>query len=91
MSVKYQVTYLVFFSERLKEISMEGIVKNFDNQKGYGFIETGKGDLFVHFNGILGTGRKTLLPGQKVTCVVVQGIRGPQAAKVAVIEGDNNV
>lgn len=48
---------------------MTGTVKFFNDSKGYGFItsdEDGK-DIFVHFTGIVGSGRKTLSEGQKVT------------------------
>lgn len=66
---------------------MQGRVKNFDEQKGFGFIEVeNEPDVFVHFSGIEGTGRRVLVPGQLVDLVVVQGVRGPQAAHVQVIE-----
>lgn len=62
---------------------MEGKVKWFNADKGFGFIETSEGnDVFVHFSAILGDGFKTLDEGQSVTFDVVEGNRGPQAANV---------
>lgn len=62
---------------------MEGKVKWFNADKGFGFIETSEGnDVFVHFSAIQGEGFKTLEEGQMVTFDVVQGNRGPQAANV---------
>jgi len=65
---------------------VNGIVKWFDEKKGYGFItvEGGK-DAFVHHSNIEGTGFKTLTEGQKVTLVVTQGAKGPQAEQVRVV------
>ena len=62
---------------------MNGTVKWFNAEKGYGFItgEDGK-DVFVHFSAIQGEGLKTLDEGQKVTYDLVQGNRGMQAANV---------
>lgn len=61
----------------------QGIVKYFNNEKGYGFIlaETGE-DIFVHFSAIQDSGFKSLEEGQKVEFAIVQGSRGPQAADV---------
>ncbi|QEY17186.1 cold-shock protein [Cellvibrio sp. KY-GH-1] len=62
---------------------VSGVVKWFNDDKGYGFIEReGGADVFVHFRAINGTGRKTLKEGQKVTFEVTQGQKGPQAENV---------
>ncbi|WP_092468123.1 cold-shock protein [Desulfotruncus arcticus] len=62
---------------------MEGKVKWFNADKGFGFIETSEGnDVFVHFSAIQGEGFKTLEEGQSVTFDIVEGNRGPQAANV---------
>lgn len=62
---------------------MQGKVKWFSAEKGYGFIESETGgDVFVHFSAIEGDGFKTLEEGQSVEFDVVEGNRGPQAAKV---------
>ena len=64
---------------------ISGTVKWFNEEKGFGFIarEGGK-DVFVHFRAITGTGRKTLVEGQKVTFEVTEGQKGPQAENVTV-------
>jgi len=65
---------------------MQGRVKWFNAEKGYGFIETeGGGDVFVHFSAIQMEGYKTLDEGQLVEFDIVQGARGPQAANVVKI------
>jgi len=62
---------------------MQGRVKWFNAEKGYGFIETEEGgDVFVHFSAIQMEGYKTLEEGQLVEFDIVQGARGPQAANV---------
>jgi len=60
-----------------------GTVKWFNDEKGYGFIERESGkDLFVHFRSIIGEGRKTLVEGQSVLFLEVEGQKGPQADQV---------
>jgi CspA family cold shock protein len=62
---------------------MQGKVKWFNAEKGYGFIERGDGgDVFVHFSAIQTDGFKTLDEGQEVEFDIVEGARGPQAANV---------
>ena len=62
---------------------VEGKVKWFNDEKGFGFIEQDGGkDVFVHFNAIQGSGRKTLKEGQRVTMEVTNGAKGPQAENV---------
>ncbi len=62
---------------------VEGTVKWFNDEKGFGFIERQEGkDVFVHFSAINGAGRRTLHEGQKVTMQVSQGQKGPQAENV---------
>ena len=48
---------------------MNGTVKLFNEQKGFGFIanDNGGDDVFVHFSSITGDGFKTLTEGQKVS------------------------
>jgi len=65
---------------------MEGIVKWFSKQKGYGFItpdgqEDGN-DVFVHFSAIEGSGFKTLREGARVSFEIVDGDKGLQASNV---------
>ncbi len=60
-----------------------GVVKWFNNEKGFGFISVeGEDDVFVHFSAINGEGYKSLEEGQKVEFEVVDGAKGPQAANV---------
>jgi CspA family cold shock protein len=63
---------------------MQGKVKWFNAEKGFGFIEKndGTGDVFVHFSAIQSEGFKSLEEGQDVEFDVVEGNRGPQAANV---------
>ena len=62
---------------------MQGKVKWFNAEKGYGFIESADGkDVFVHFSTIQVDGFKTLDEGQSVEFDIVEGARGPQAANV---------
>lgn len=60
-----------------------GVVKWFNNEKGFGFISLeGGDDVFVHFSAITGDGYKSLEEGQNVEFEVVEGAKGPQAANV---------
>ena len=62
-----------------------GIVKWFNEEKGFGFIARQSGeDVFVHFTAINMEGRRTLLEGQNVSFEVVAGQKGPQAENVTV-------
>ncbi|MDU4959277.1 MAG: cold shock domain-containing protein [Sporomusaceae bacterium] len=62
---------------------MNGKVKWFSSEKGFGFIEREDGgDVFVHFSAIVDEGFKTLTEGQAVEFDVVDGQRGPQASNV---------
>ena len=62
---------------------MQGRVKWFSAEKGYGFIEREDGgDVFVHYSAIRADGFKTLEEGQMVEFDIVEGARGPQAANV---------
>ncbi|MBI3544438.1 MAG: cold-shock protein [Deltaproteobacteria bacterium] len=61
-----------------------GLVKWFNDAKGYGFIqqEGSEKDVFVHYTAIQGEGFKTLAEGQKVEFELIDGPKGPQAANV---------
>lgn len=66
---------------------MKGRVKWFNDQKGFGFIEVeGAKDVFVHHSAILGEGFKSLREGDSVDFEIIQGPKGPQAAKVSVAD-----
>jgi CspA family cold shock protein len=63
-----------------------GIVKWFNDQKGYGFIEQEDGpDVFVHHSAINATGFRSLNEGDRVSFDVEEGNKGPAATNVSVI------
>jgi CspA family cold shock protein len=63
-----------------------GVVKWFDEKKGYGFIEQEDGpDVFVHHSGISASGFKTLKEGERVRFDIEQGQKGPAAVNVTVV------
>ncbi len=61
-----------------------GKVKWFNDQKGFGFIDSPEagGDVFVHYSGIGGDGFKTLAEGEEVEFQLTQGPKGPKAENV---------
>lgn len=65
---------------------MNGKVKWFNDDKGFGFIKSEDGkDVFVHFSAINMGGRKTLTEGDSVEFDVVASEKGPKAANVVKI------
>lgn len=66
---------------------VSGVVKWFNDEKGFGFIEQQNGpDVFVHFSAINGAGgRRTLHDGQSVSFEIKQGEKGLQAANVTAL------
>lgn len=66
---------------------IQGTVKWFNENKGFGFIEQNSGapDVFAHFSAIAGDGFKTLSEGQAVEFIVTQGQRGPQAENIVAL------
>jgi CspA family cold shock protein len=62
---------------------MNGTVKWFNAEKGFGFITAEDGtDVFAHFSQIQKNGFKTLEEGEKVTFEVTKGAKGPQAENI---------
>lgn len=70
-----------FFEEY--SIVATGIVKWFNEKKGFGFIAREEGDdVFVHYSAIQGSGFKTLAEGDRVTFDIEEGRKGPAAVNV---------
>lgn len=67
--------------------SVTGVVKWFNQEKGFGFITPtdGSKDVFVHFRSIVSDGYKSLDEGQQVKFDVEEGQKGPQAANVVAL------
>lgn len=63
---------------------LTGIVKWFNNSKGFGFITPSDGspDVFVHFSSIETEGYKSLTEGQMVEFETIQGPKGTQTSRV---------
>ncbi|MEW5561219.1 cold-shock protein [Enterobacter asburiae] len=63
---------------------IKGLVKWFNEGKGFGFISPldGSKDVFVHFSALQGDNFKTLFEGQKVEFAIHSGDKGPAAASV---------
>lgn len=65
---------------------MQGTVKFFNSEKGFGFIEReGGDDVFVHYSQISGDGYKSLDEGQAVEFDVAPGRKGEEAQNVRAI------
>ncbi len=65
-----------------------GVVKWFNNSKGYGFIapDDGSKDVFVHYSALQETGGyRSLEEGDRVELSIEEGEKGPQAANVVII------
>ena len=64
-----------------------GIVKWFNETKGFGIITTDEGgeDLFAHFSAIQGKGFKKLVEGQKVSFDIASSPKGKQATNIQVV------
>ncbi len=64
-----------------------GVVKWFNNAKGYGFVtpDQGENDVFVHFSSITMEGYKTLKEGQKVQFEITEGPKGLHASDIRAV------
>ena len=66
--------------------TVEGTVKWFNEEKGFGFISQESGaDVFAHFSAITGSGYKSLTEGQSVEFSITMGAKGPQAENIVVL------
>ena len=62
---------------------INGVVKWFNSQKGFGFIEREGGpDVFVHFSAIQSGGYRELNEGERVEFSITEGPKGLQASEV---------
>ncbi len=65
---------------------IQGKVKWFNSDKGYGFITHSSGpDLFVHYSEIQSRGFRTLNEGDTVEFEITEGKKGKQASGVIVV------
>ena len=65
---------------------LNGVVKWFNNQKGYGFLGRDGGlDVFVHYSAVLSEGYRSLKEGDHVEFEIVEGKKGPQASNVRLV------
>lgn len=83
-----QISTLESGSDVVRQKRRQGVVKWFDGQKGFGFIQRRAGeDLFVHSSAVQGNVSKTLNQGQKVTFAIKASLPGkPEARDVQVLE-----
>lgn len=66
-----------------------GIVKWFNETKGFGFIGSEGKDYFVHYSEIKATGQRSLMEGQKVSFIPEKTMKGVSATKVTLDHGIN--
>ncbi len=64
-----------------------GVVKWFNNAKGYGFVtpDGDENDVFIHFSSITMEGYKTLKEGQKVQFEITEGPKGLHASDIKAV------
>jgi cold shock protein len=85
LDLKFETTPKFLPKVKEKVVMANGIVKWFNDAKGYGFIEQEDGpDVFVHHSGITSTGFRSLNEGDRVTFDVEDGQKGPAAVNVVV-------
>jgi CspA family cold shock protein len=71
----------------MSEETMTGVVKWFNNTKGYGFITVDgrDSDVFVHYSAITGSGYRSLEEGDRVEFTIAAGQKGEEARNVVKI------
>ena len=77
----------MFVINKRKDIMVNGTVKWFNTNKGYGFIEPDDGgkDVFIHISAVEKSGLKTLLENQKVTFEINQDKGRSSAANIKIV------
>jgi len=66
---------------------MTGKVKNFNKEKGYGFIKTEEGkDIFFHYSELKMEGFKTVDPNKTVEFEVIETEKGLRAVNIVVVD-----
>ena len=85
--IKHAKLPLIFLQLRKHIMSdkIQGTVKWFNNNKGFGFIESEGTDYFAHFSAIQGNGFKTLEEGATVQFKPAKGAKGPQAEEIETV------
>lgn len=83
MSTELCVRWVLFFDDRSAHMA-GGVVKSYNDSKGFGFITPDEGgeDVFAHFSEIQGGGFKTLKVGQRVQFEIKRGPKGKQASHI---------
>ena len=79
----------ILFLYKVGNMSSVGVVKWFNESKGFGFIVCQGRDHFVHFKQIKGKGFKTLKEGDHVSFDIAMGVKGSEAHNVHVVEDLN--
>lgn len=72
----------------MDRIMQNGIVKWFNSAKGFGFVESGGKDYFLHFKDIQSDGYKSVNEGDKVRFVAESSPKGPVAKNLYVGYGE---
>ena len=86
LPLELRPNFFYFFLLQENATMANGIVKWFNESKGFGFIEQESGkDVFVHHTGINGTGFKSLNEGDQVSFEIEEGPKGPAAKNVTVL------
>ena len=84
--MEYQV-FVIYFFQKGVGIMMRGKVKNFNKEKGYGFIKTEEGkDVFFHYSELKMEGFKTVEANKTVEFEIIETEKGLRAVNIAVVE-----